>query len=78
MVTPDTSVVHIAAAFDTPVLGLYQNYEPNYNKFRPLSTINRMVMHHEPGSKISEITVELLIENYNSIIKNLQTNYKKP
>jgi len=71
-ITPDTSVVHIAAAFDTPLLGLYENYEPNYVKFSPLSTINKMVMHPNSGAKISEISVELLIENYESMFKNFQ------
>ncbi len=35
LVSPDTSLVHIAAAFDIPIFGLYSGNEIFYDKFRP-------------------------------------------
>lgn len=38
VLTPDTAVVHIAAAFDKPAVVLYPRIHANYRKFRPLSS----------------------------------------
>jgi hypothetical protein len=37
VITPDTSVVHIASAFNTPIIALFGCSDSNFNKFRPLS-----------------------------------------
>lgn len=74
VITPDTAIVHIAAAFDKPLLGLYENYEPNYLKFSPLSSMNRMVMDPAPGAKLSQISVELLIGNFLYLLDDIKHN----
>jgi ADP-heptose:LPS heptosyltransferase len=35
LVTPDTSLVHIARSFRVPVVGLYTHYRPNFRLWRP-------------------------------------------
>lgn len=35
LISPDTSVVHIAAAFDTPIIGLYSGNHIFFDKFKP-------------------------------------------
>lgn len=62
-ITVDTAVVHIASAFDVPVLALYGNVPANYNKFRPLSTHYRMVMAPQLNSSIRDIGVDLVIQH---------------
>jgi ADP-heptose:LPS heptosyltransferase len=37
VITPDTSIVHIAGAFNVPQIALFSKLESNLNKFRPLS-----------------------------------------
>lgn len=48
VISPDTSIVHIAAAFDVPVVGLYPNLVWNTQKFRPLSSISRVLLSDSP------------------------------
>jgi ADP-heptose:LPS heptosyltransferase len=65
VVTPDTSVVHIASAFNVPLVGLYPDVEWNYHKFRPLSNVAGVVMPEKgqsflsisPGRVMEEITL---------------------
>jgi ADP-heptose:LPS heptosyltransferase len=37
LITPDTSLVHIASAFNTPLIGLFGGLEEEFQKFKPLS-----------------------------------------
>ncbi len=53
LISPDTSLIHIASAFDTPVIGLYEDKQANINKFLPLSSNNHIIINsnHEIGLK---------------------------
>jgi len=72
-ITPDTSVVHIAAAFNVPVIALYKNHPVNYTKFRPLSTNYRMVIDPQSNASLGNISVDLVIERYNELIKEIDS-----
>lgn len=37
LISPDTSLIHIASAFNVPIIGIYSGLEEFYNKFHPLS-----------------------------------------
>jgi ADP-heptose:LPS heptosyltransferase len=74
VVTPDTSIVHIAAAFDRPALGLYSNHEWNYKKFHPLSTHYRMVVNPVPEGLVKDIPLDLVLKNYEDLSKELNNN----
>lgn len=50
VVTVDTAVVHLASAFDIPVVALYPNVPWNFAKFRPLSTRQEVLMSSEAES----------------------------
>lgn len=71
VISPDTSVVHMAAAFDRPLLGLYSNHEWNYKKFAPLSTHHRMVLPVAPGGLIKDIKCEDVLQNFNELLEEL-------
>ncbi|ALE52191.1 glycosyl transferase family 9 [Candidatus Thioglobus autotrophicus] len=43
IITPDTSIVHIASAFDKPVVSIHENNPDSYRLWRPTSTLNRTV-----------------------------------
>ncbi|MCK5110279.1 MAG: glycosyltransferase family 9 protein [Arcobacteraceae bacterium] len=43
IITPDTSIVHIAAAFDKPIVTIHENNKDSYRLFAPTSTLNKTV-----------------------------------
>jgi ADP-heptose:LPS heptosyltransferase len=49
VLTPDTSVVHLAAAHGTPVLGLYDDRHYKERVWRPFNTASRLVFPPEGG-----------------------------
>jgi ADP-heptose:LPS heptosyltransferase len=60
VVTLDTSVVHIASAFDVPQIALFPDVEWNLKKFRPLSSLS-VVVQPEKGEAVSTIPAERVI-----------------
>ncbi|MFA6541419.1 MAG: glycosyltransferase family 9 protein [Bacteroidota bacterium] len=50
VVSVDTSIVHIASAFDIPIVALYPDVEWNLNKFKPLSTRQSVIVSSSPVS----------------------------
>ncbi len=59
LISPDTSLIHIASAYNIPVLGLYPNVNWNLEKFKPLSEFSAVVVSnsHENIFDINEKTV---------------------
>ena len=46
--TPDTSTVHIAAAFDIPMFGIYVNYDTDEMIWTPYNTTFEAIITKEP------------------------------
>lgn len=67
LITPDTSLVHVATAFDTPVIVLIGGHEGNFNKFRPLSTHQNIIRANEDNDLIQSIDAEDVIGAYQNI-----------
>ncbi len=72
IITPDTSVVHIASSFDIPVLGLYTNVNWNFERFKPLSSINEIIFSKNEND-IFDITVEEVAEKFKKISGNAES-----
>ena len=70
LISPDTSAVHIASAFDVPVVAIYPNPEWNFISWQPLST--HFVSIRSKDDNISNVSVE---EVYQAFIK-LTVNFK--
>lgn len=68
VISPDTSIVHIAAAFDKPLLALYVNLKYFYSKFYPLNSKFALVMEDFEGAEVGDIPVSKVLDAY----KNLQ------
>jgi ADP-heptose:LPS heptosyltransferase len=64
VITPDTSVVHIAAAFNKPCFALYSGMEKYYNKFYPLSDKFEAVKADKGDEGISTIKVNKAVEKF--------------
>ena len=43
IITPDTSIVHLSAIFDKPIITIFKKDIENYNHFAPTSTLNKSV-----------------------------------
>lgn len=71
VISPDTSIVHIAAAFDKPLLGLYSKNSLNNAKFHPLSTVYEVAMDERLDLPIAEMSVDLVLENYQKLKQRL-------
>lgn len=66
VLTVDTSIVHLAAAFDRPVVALYLREYPAYTLFQPRSTQQRVVG-AEPGAPLSSIPMEQVVAAYRQL-----------
>ncbi len=76
VISPDTSVVHVAAAFDRPLLGLYSNHEWNYKKFYPLSTHCRVVIPPAPGALIKDIQIAAVLQSFEALMREIEAPEK--
>lgn len=65
LVTPDTSLVHVASCYNTPIVALYR-LERDLKKFKPLSQINRV--HVTPTGVIDDIETKDVVRSYNSVL----------
>jgi len=60
VISPDTAIIHIAAAFNIPVLGIYSNLTWNYQRFQPLSTHSVTVFSDE-GKTIKTLSSDKIL-----------------
>jgi len=67
VISPDTSVVHIAAAFNIPVIGLYPRVEWNLKKFHPLSDRSAAILPEETQT-FQDIPAESVIKQLHLFI----------
>lgn len=56
-VTPDTSVVHMASALNTPVLAIYADNHQNFQEWHPLSEQSQVLFNHPTHNKNDRIYV---------------------
>jgi len=66
-VTPDTSAVHLASCFNTPVIGMYHNVRWNIIKFGPLSGKHKIIVSADENS-LESITSKELIAAVNELL----------
>lgn len=66
VVSPDTSVVHVASAFDIPTVALYPNDPANHRLFAPLATHSISIVARE-GRVIAGIDTAEVIEGVRAI-----------
>jgi len=67
IVTPDTSAVHLASCFNTPIVCFYNNVEWNLKKFAPLSD-KQIVLVSKDENSFNSIASEEVIKAINSIL----------
>ncbi len=70
LITPDTALVHIASAFNIPLIALYYKWEASLNKFYPLSSKKEIILSNEEES-IKSIEPHLVIKAYEKLLLTL-------
>ncbi|MBP6385598.1 MAG: glycosyltransferase family 9 protein [Pseudarcicella sp.] len=73
VISPDTSIVHLASAYNRPVLGLY-----GYASFRfsPLSDLQEVVTVEENEHTIKEISIDNMLKSYNRLKRKIENQTK--
>jgi ADP-heptose:LPS heptosyltransferase len=69
LITPDTSAVHIASAFQVPVIALYPNVDWNFISFAPYKTKFRAIK--SSSEEIKSISVSEIEKALESLIQEL-------
>jgi ADP-heptose:LPS heptosyltransferase len=67
LISPDTSLVHIASTFDISQITLANNSPAHLIKFAPFSTINRVIIPHNDKKNVPFISVEQVLEKFEEI-----------
>jgi ADP-heptose:LPS heptosyltransferase len=70
VLSPDTSICHIAAGLGVPLLGFYSGNEHNFNRFRPLGKKVWTMQADSPDS-IDGITVDQYVAAFGRMIREL-------
>lgn len=60
LVSPDTSLIHVASCYDTPVVGLYRSFSIHLDRFYPYLVPNRIIV--SPTHRIEDIPVEQVVQ----------------
>ena len=71
LISPDTALVHIASAFNTPLLALYSGMDEFYSKFHPQSDIQEIVRAENGDKGVKSIQLEQILQGFYNIIKLL-------
>jgi ADP-heptose:LPS heptosyltransferase len=70
VITPDTSLVHIASAFNIPIIALYPNVKWNYERFSPKSDIQEIII-SDSAKDIFGIKTEEVLNKFTNIIRRI-------
>ncbi len=73
LVSPDTSAVHAACAFDVPVLGLYPEPYWNFISWKPLGKKNNAIRSNKDG--VDSITVKIVTKIALKMVKSILTKH---
>lgn len=72
IITPDTAIVHIASAFNKPLLSIYTGLKYPYIKFAPLSKISETIIAEDECPHIHDITPQQLLNGFNNLITKIK------
>ena len=72
VITPDTSIVHIASAFNKPVVTIHENNQDSYQLFSPVSNLNKTVFSPKKDA-LEGYDVQKVIEYSNQFIKDISS-----
>lgn len=71
VITPDTSIIHVASAMETPVMGLYTPLRVT-NEWLPYRVLHRIVL-APPNKPVTAITTEMIESEVKSFLMSLKS-----
>ena len=74
VISPDTSIVHIASAFNKPVISIHENNQDSYQLFAPISDLNRTVF-AKSQKGIKDFSVPLLLKYSDELMKLINKSH---
>ena len=69
LISLDTSLIHLAAALQKPIIGLYSNDILNYTRYKPYNVLSKNVK--SSSEHIRDIDPINVIENFDQMINNI-------
>ena len=73
VITPDTSIAHIASTFNTPVLTIHEKNYESYKLFAPTSELNRTIF-SEKNNSLRGFSVKSLLDSAEELITLIKRN----
>jgi len=70
MISPDTSFVHIASAFNTPTVAIFQNDPDHLKYWAPRSSKHIVITPDEPGSSIRGFSIDETVSAVISLLND--------
>ena len=71
IITPDTSIVHIASAFNKPVVSIHEDNRDSYELFAPTSKLNRTVFSKSKKS-LDGFSLNILLSHCSELINTIE------
>ena len=71
IITPDTSIVHIAASFDKPVVSIHENNKDSFRLWSPTSTLSKTVFASSSYGLVN-YSVDDIIESASDFLKIIE------
>ena len=68
VITPDTSIVHMACAFNKPLIAIYKKDMEGFEAWKPKSKCNRVVF-SEDFESLNDIDIDTVINKSAELIK---------
>ena len=73
IITPDTSIVHIAASFDKPVVSIHENNKDSFRLWSPTSTLSKTVFASSSYGFVN-YSVDDIIESASGFLKIIESD----
>jgi ADP-heptose:LPS heptosyltransferase len=71
VITPDTSIVHIASCFDIPVVSIHENNMHSYRLFSPVSTLHRTIF-AKSVSGLEGYSIDEVVEGTTELLSKIE------
>ena len=71
IITPDTSIVHIASSFDKPLISIHENNKDSFRLWSPSSTLSKTVF-AKSNYGLFDYNVDKIIKHSLDFIRKLE------